>query len=83
MKIILIKLLDLWMLAFILRAILTWIPYNPSWKGMYDFLDKVASPIMEPIDRLVGDRMVYRSIDFRPVLAYLVLYFIRSILIGA
>ncbi|MCE5393196.1 MAG: YggT family protein [Acidithiobacillus sp.] len=55
--------------AVFIRAILTWVqpdPYNP----IVRFLDRVTSPILQPLQRLVPPM---GGIDFSPLLALLLI----------
>lgn len=62
----------------IIRALLTWVnpdPYNP----IVQFIERSTEPFLSPLRRLVP---VYRiGIDISPILALLLLYFLKIFLI--
>ncbi len=64
----------LWWLI-IIRAVLSWVnpdPYNP----IVQFIEKMTEPILYPLRQLVP---VYKiGIDISPILAILILYFLKS-----
>ena len=64
----------------LIRALLSWVnpdPYNP----IVQFLYKTTEPILYPIRRLLplGSRL---GIDISPIIAFLVIMFLRSFLVG-
>lgn len=81
MMYIVVKIFELWSWAIVIRAVLTWVPYNESLKGVYDFLDKVTDPIFNFIKRLAGDRLIVGNVDLTPMAAYFLLYLVRLLLI--
>ena len=59
-----------------IRAIISWVnpdPFNP----IVQFLLRTTEPILEPIRRLLP----MMSIDLSPILAFLILMFLRSFLV--
>lgn len=78
---ILFKIVDLLLLTIFLKAILSWIPYDRSLKGMYDFFEKVTDPIMSLAYRLTGNRLISNGVDFTPLVACAILYVFKRIVI--
>jgi YggT family protein len=64
----------LWWLI-VIRALLSWVspdPYNP----IVQFIEKTTEPILFPLRQLIP---VYKiGIDISPILAILILYFLKS-----
>lgn len=61
----------------LIRALLSWVnpdPHNP----VVQFLYKVTEPILSPIRRMIPFQL---GIDVSPMLAFLVLIFLRSFLV--
>jgi len=63
----------------LIRALISWVnpdPYNP----IVQFLRKTTEPVLEPIRRLIP--FSYRiGIDISPLIAFLVLVFLRIFLV--
>jgi len=65
----------LWWLILI-RALVSWVspsPYNP----IVQFLYRTTEPILEPIRRFLP----MRGIDFSPLVAFLIIMFLRAFLV--
>ena len=63
-------------LLIIIRALVSWVspdPFNP----LVQFLYRTTDPILDPIQR----RLPVMAIDISPVIAFLVIYFLRSFLV--
>ena len=62
----------------VIRALLSWVnpdPYNP----IVQFIEKTTEPILQPLRQLIP---VYKvGIDISPILAILILYFLKSFLV--
>jgi len=63
----------------LIRALISWVnpdPYNP----IVQFLNKVTEPILDPIRKLLplGFRF---GIDISPIIAFLVIIFLKSFLV--
>lgn len=67
----------LWVLLAI-RIILSWFAANP-YNELVQVLNRVTDPLLAPFRRLP---LQVGMIDFSPVLAFLVLYFIRVFVVG-
>ena len=68
-------LLNLYMWAIIINALLSWVspdPYNPIVRILY----QVTEPALRPIRRIIPMRGM--GIDFSPIIAILIIIFIRS-----
>lgn len=64
----------------IIRAIISWVspdPYNP----IVQFLYRTTDPILEPIRRLLPMGMRFSAIDFSPLIAILLIIFLKSFLV--
>ncbi len=69
--------LELYKWAFIIAALLSWVspdPYNPIVK----FLKTITEPVLYRIRRMLG---IYGGIDFSPIIAILVIWFLQSFLV--
>ncbi len=63
----------------IISALISWVnpdPYNP----IVQFLRRTTEPILRPIRRLIPFRS---PIDFSPMIAIIVLFFLRLFVIGS
>ena len=61
----------------LVRALISWVnpdPFNP----VVQFLNKTTEPILAPIRRLLPTT----AIDFSPIIAFLLIIFLRSFLVG-
>ncbi|MFC1576712.1 YggT family protein [Candidatus Omnitrophota bacterium] len=63
----------------LIRALISWVNPDP-YNAIVQFLYKATEPILEPIRRMlpVGMRI---GIDISPIIAFLVLLFLRSFLV--
>lgn len=69
--------LELYKWAFIITALLSWVnpdPYNP----IVRFLKTITEPVLYRIRRMLG---IYGGIDFSPIIAILVIWFLQSFLV--
>lgn len=76
------KILDMalyfFMWVIIIRALISWVnpdPYNP----IVQFLNRVTEPILYPIRRILPTYRI--GIDLSPLIAILIIYFIRYFLV--
>ncbi len=71
-------LLNLYMWVIIIAALISWVnpdPYNPIVRFLYG----VTDPVLRPIRRRLG---IYGGIDFSPVVAILVIIFLKYFLVN-
>ena len=76
---------DFFIVLLFVRVIMTWIPFNPDGLGgkIFAILSAFTEPVISPIRRLIqrsplgGPGMM---IDFSPMLAFLAIRFITSVL---
>ena len=64
-------------LLIIIRALISWVspdPFNP----LVQFLYRTTDPILDPIRR----RLPVMAIDISPIIAFLMIYFLRSFLVA-
>lgn len=70
--------LTIYMWVIIIRALISWVnpdPYNP----IVQMLQKLTEPVLRPLRKLIP---VYRiGIDVSPLIAILVIYFLRIALV--
>jgi len=69
--------LELYKWAFIIAALLSWVspdPYNP----IVRFLKTITEPVLYRIRNMLG---IYGGIDFSPIIAILVIWFLQSFLV--
>ncbi len=65
------------------RAIISWFRpniYNPNWRKLLKLIYDLTEPILGPIRRLLPTGSM--GIDFSPIIAYFLLYILRSFLIS-
>jgi len=70
--------LGLYMWAFIISALLSWVspdPYNP----IVRFLRAITEPVLLPIRRRLG---IFGGIDFSPIIAILIIVFLQTFLVS-
>lgn len=63
----------------LIRALISWVnpdPFNP----IVQFLYKTTEPILEPIRRVLPERLKF-GIDISPVVAFLAIMFLQSFLV--
>jgi len=77
------KILDILLTIFywliLVRALISWVnpdPFNP----MVQFLHKTTEPILDPIRRILPMGLRF-GIDISPIIAFLVLLFLKSFLV--
>jgi YggT family protein len=73
-------LLNLYMWAIIINALLSWVspdPYNP----IVRFLYQVTEPALRPIRRVIPMRGM--GIDISPIIAILIIIFLRAALVNS
>ena len=75
------RLLDVVLTIFywliLIRALLSWVnpdPFNP----IVQFLQRATDPILNPLRRILPSS----AIDFSPIIAFLLLIFLRSFLVA-
>lgn len=71
-------LLNLYMWVIIIAALISWVnpdPYNPIVRFLYG----VTEPVLRPIRRRLG---IFGGIDFSPIVAILVIIFLKYFLVG-
>ena len=78
---LLARLIDIYTIVIIVRAIISWVqpnPYNP----IVQFLYRVTEPVLYPIRRMLFRYKGMRDtgIDFSPFIAIIMLYVLKSIL---
>ncbi|NLK69448.1 MAG: YggT family protein [Clostridiaceae bacterium] len=69
-------------ILILLRVILSWIPINRENK-LIVFVNMATEPILSPIRKLIARSSIGKNLmlDFSPILAYLLLGFLRHVLI--
>jgi YggT family protein len=69
-----------YMWLIIIRALLSWVNPDP-WNPIVQFINRATEPVLAPLRRLLPSWQW--GIDFSPVLAILVIYFIQRFLVGS
>ncbi len=72
-------LLNIYMWVLIISALISWVnpdPYNPIVRLLYG----ITEPVLRPIRRRLG---VFGGIDFSPLIAILVIVFLRSFIVSS
>ena len=77
-KIALVYLMEFISWAIIIKALLSWFPGSIGYK-LYRFLEDITSPVEEPIRRVIS-RFNTGTIDFTPLVAILLLGFIKRMI---
>ncbi len=70
--------LDIMFWLILIRALISWVnpdPYNP----IVQFLTRVTDPVLAPIRRIIPPM----GIDFSPLIAALLIYFLKIFVIGS
>ena len=70
-------LLTMFYWLILVRALISWVnpdPFNP----LVQFLYRVTEPVLEPIRRLLP----MMSIDISPIIAFLIIMFLKSFLVA-
>ncbi len=78
---LLARLIDIYTIVIIVRAIISWVqpnPYNPIVQLLYRVTEPVLYPIRRVLFRYRGMRNT--GIDFSPFIAIIMLYILKSIL---
>jgi len=63
----------LYMWVIIARALISWVNPDP-WNPIVQFLDRATDPVLAPIRRWIGWRMV---MDVSPIIAILIITFLQ------
>jgi YggT family protein len=78
---LLARLIDIYTIVIIIRAIISWVqpnPYNPIIQLLYRVTEPVLYPIRRMLFRYKGMRDT--GIDFSPFIAIILLYVLKSVL---
>lgn len=71
--------INILIIFLVVRALISWVspdPYNP----IVQFLYRTTEPILRPIRRIIPFRS---RIDFSPMIAIIILFFVRLFVIGS
>lgn len=71
------RLVNLYTVMIIIRAVLSWFPINP-YNPLFRLVFAVTEPVLEPIRRLLP----FSGIDFSPFIAILIIQILMNFLIG-
>lgn len=69
---------DVYYWLIIIRVFLSWIPHDP-YKPLFRFIYETTEPLLAPIRRLIGRRMM---IDFSPIFAILFLQLLEWLVLN-
>ena len=69
---------SLYTFLILIRCILSWLPLGRG-NALIRFIYEISEPVLSPFRRLMGGFMV--GIDFSPVLAVMVLEFVRQLIL--
>ena len=75
--IIIVKLIDIYSLIILIRAVISWFPISP-YHPLNVILRNITEPVLKPIRRLLP----MSGIDFSPFIAIILLELIRNVLAG-
>jgi YggT family protein len=73
---LLTTLLDLYMLVMLARVLLSWVSLDPR-HPMTHWIRRVTEPVLGPIRSVIG---VWGGLDFSPIVAILILSFLRRLI---
>ena len=71
--------LTLYYWLILIRALISWVNPDP-WNPVVQFLHRATEPILEPIRRTIP--MVHFGFDFSPLIAFVIVIFLKSFLVG-
>lgn len=74
----LVRLIDLYIIVIIIRAIMSWFTANPH-NQIYQLLIQITEPVLAPFRRLLPAM----TIDFSPLIVIILLQLLRNMIIGA
>jgi len=78
---LLIKVIDIYTMIIIIRALVSWFSPNP-YNQLYLFLISITEPIMGPVRKLMFRLMPNFRIDFSPFLTIILLNILRNFIMG-
>lgn len=67
--------------AILIEVLLTWIP-NGRYSKVGKFIRTFTAPIMEPAEKINDLFLKGFAIDFSPIIAYFLIYFIQQIILS-
>jgi YggT family protein len=74
--------LNIYKWVIIISALITWVNPDP-WNPIVQFLRRVTEPVLAPIRRWLGVRMMGGAmIDLSPLIAILIIYFLEIAIPG-
>lgn len=71
--------------AIMARVLLSWIPLpdNPFTRLLYQITEPILGPVRSLIDKSpIGNNSVFSMIDFSPILAFILIGFVRNLLLS-
>ena len=73
--------IDIMQLIIVVRAVLSWIPFEEE-NSLENIIIKITEPVQAPIRAVLERISLFQSlpIDFSGIIAYVILYFIKSFL---
>ncbi len=74
----LVRLIDLYIIVIIIRAIMSWFTANPH-NEIYQLLIRITEPVLAPFRRLFPTM----TIDFSPLIVIILLQLLKNMIIGA
>jgi YggT family protein len=79
-KYLLASLIDIYVIVIIIRVIVSWfsIPANRSFLLFYEFLYRLSDPLLNMVRRFMPGSA---TVDFSPVVAILILYLLKSVIL--
>jgi len=77
LKGVLVTAIDVFLITILVRVILSWV--QPGGHALSGLLESVTSPVLGPIGKLIPP---FNGLDLSPLVAMLILYFIKIVLGG-
>ena len=74
---------NIFMFVLFIRALISWIApnfHNSGWRNLLRLLYQITEPVLSPIRRLLPANSW--GIDFSPIIAIIILFFLQQFLVG-
>ena len=80
MRLLLVKLIDIYMIIIIIRAVLSWFPIerNSSFFRIYFFIIQITEPVLGRVREFLSRMVPNMAIDFSPFIIIILLNVLRN-----
>lgn len=85
MRLLLVKLIDIYMIIIIIRAVLSWFPIerNSSFFRIYFFIIQITEPVLGRVREFLSRMVPNMAIDFSPFIVIILLNVLRNFILRA